>query len=441
MDSMGVNIIGFFTSQFGVAELARRLAEMMRLAKIPHVCNDIPRSFAKYNGDIPNLSNICPYHINIVCAQWYDITDIMHVFGPDIFTDRYNIGIWSWETDVFPIADAGRYIYLYDEIWTTSIYTKKSIVSSIDRPVEVIHFPISHPILGRYPLPDRFVVLFIFSYLSEDDRKNPTMVVEAFTRAFGHDNDVLLVLKSNGSERVPDKTAKLTNAISGYDNILHIRDNLTNSEKWNLLNTCDVYLSLHMSEGLGFTCLEAMSIGKPVIATGYTGNMEYMNNDNSIPIPYTIVDIETGIPPYGGYGRWALPSIDTAIEQLRRLRQDKELRLDIGNKARQYIDTNWSLAVCTDLMKKVLFDSLIRLVNKPRREFRALYGIQGKYMDVSHHISHMITNHGISIPAFNHNSIFGDPLPSIAKHLRVEHILLKEPLILEENSGIEYKWT
>ena len=43
---------------------------------------------------------------------------------------------------------------------------------------------------------------------------------------------------------------------------------------------------------------EAMTHGKPVIATGYSGNLEFMNDDVGYLVPYKLTPIPDGIDPY-----------------------------------------------------------------------------------------------------------------------------------------------
>ena len=47
----------------------------------------------------------------------------------------------------------------------------------------------------------------------------------------------------------------------------------------------DCYVSLHRSEGFGLTIAEAMALGKPAIATAYSGNLEFMTAENSYLCP------------------------------------------------------------------------------------------------------------------------------------------------------------
>lgn len=432
--SIGVNIIGLFKLQCGLSEMARRVVKMMEYAQIPYVCGDLGIMHPPYHGELPEMSEVFPYPITIICTVWLHTDLVLSRFGNSIF-DKYTIGIWCWETDKFPHVEQ-RVISLYDEIWTISEYCKEIIQRHIDLPINVIQFPIIPEVTGKYPLPNKFVFLFVFSYGSTIERKNPLYTIGIFREAFGDRDDVLLVLKSTCHDILPNQGEKLLKAIEGCNNILYITDNLSNEERWNILNTCNVYISLHSSEGLGFTGLEAMSLGKPVIATGFSGNMEYMNDSNSIPIPYSMVPVPPECTWYNSEGTWALADRQASINALTRVVSDEIYTRSIGDNAKQYISYHWSLESCTEKMKRIIFNSIIRYSN--RDKFSAFYGIPGNYRDVTHIVSNMIVSNRICIPSIPYNDIFGDHIPYKEKHLIIRHNKLSNELILTENTPIDY---
>ena len=103
-----------------------------------------------------------------------------------------------------------------------------------------------------------------------------------------------------------------------------------------LMAAVDIVLSLHRSEGFGLVPAEAMQLGKPVVATGWSGNMDFMNAGNSAPVAYDMVPVQD---PYDGAfisdGQlWAEASVDDAADWLRRLANDTDLRRRMGDTAR-----------------------------------------------------------------------------------------------------------
>ena len=84
----------------------------------------------------------------------------------------------------------------------------------------------------------------------------------------------------------------------------------------------DVYVSLHHSEGFGYTLAEAMLLGVPAVATGYSGNLDFMTDHNSHLVAWREVPITRRDGPFESGTVWAEPDIDHAVEILRGIRQD-----------------------------------------------------------------------------------------------------------------------
>ena len=133
----------------------------------------------------------------------------------------------------------------------------------------------------RLDLPPGFLFLFVFDFFSILERKNPLGLIDAFTRAFRPDEGPTLVIKTiNGERRLTD-LERLRAAAAGRRDILIVDEYYSAEQKNALMGLCDCYVSLHRSEGLGLTMAEAMALGKPVIATGYSGNLDFMTPENS----------------------------------------------------------------------------------------------------------------------------------------------------------------
>lgn len=99
--------------------------------------------------------------------------------------------------------------------------------------------------------------------------------------------------------------------------VIIIADLLTRSEFMTLLNNIDAYVSLHRGEGLGLGMLEALTLGKPVIATNYGGNTEFMSNELAFPVNYKLVESDDEYLPYINVKQWAEPDIDDAVDKMR----------------------------------------------------------------------------------------------------------------------------
>ncbi len=171
---------------------------------------------------------------------------------------------------------------------------------------------------------DKFLFLFSFDYLSVFKRKNPLAVIEAFTRAFGSGERVGLIIKCINHDRDPAAHAELRAAASAHPEIEVIDRYLDPLDNSSLAALCDCYVSLHRAEGFGFGPAEAMWLGKPVIATGYSGNLDFMTPENSLLVDYRLVPIGAGADPYPADAQWADPDIQHAASLMRGLFDDPE---------------------------------------------------------------------------------------------------------------------
>lgn len=166
-------------------------------------------------------------------------------------------------------------------------------------------------------MPDRPYLLYMFDYFSVFERKNPVGLVEAFTAAFADGQGPELVIKSVNGERFRSQREQLLSACRGRSDIHLVEDYLDADVVGSLITHCAAYVSLHRAEGLGLTMSEAMSAGRPVIATGYSGNLDFMNDENSLLVGYEPVEIPASARPYGPPTRWAEPDLAEAARHLR----------------------------------------------------------------------------------------------------------------------------
>ena len=103
-----------------------------------------------------------------------------------------------------------------------------------------------------------------------------------------------------------------------------------------LMQECLAYVSLHRSEGFGFTLAEAMVRGKPVIATAYSGNLDFMADDTALLVPWTPRRVGKWNEPYPAGATWAEPDLEAAAAHLRWVVEHPDLAQAMGERARRH---------------------------------------------------------------------------------------------------------
>jgi glycosyltransferase involved in cell wall biosynthesis len=237
---------------------------------------------------------------------------------------------------------------LVDEIWTYTRFVAESISRVAPVPVIPVPIPVTAPEPGGATVdlgvPDGFRFLFAFDFLSTPARKNPEGVIEAFTRAFGPGEGPQLVIKTLHGDLRPRALDRLRWLAEGRPDV-HIVDlSLTNAERDALMAGCDCYVSLHRAEGFGLTLAEAMAIGKPVIATGYSGNLDFMTPMNSYLVEYDMTLVGPEGEHYPAEGTWADPRLDHAAALMRRVVEQPDEARTKGERARSDIAAQLSPA-------------------------------------------------------------------------------------------------
>jgi glycosyltransferase involved in cell wall biosynthesis len=250
--------------------------------------------------------------------------------------------VWAWEVERFPALFSSA-AGLVDEVWTCSGHSARAIRAAVDVPVPTVPLPVvERPVPRRsrrdLGVPgDGFTFLLCFDFFSVAERKNPAGLVEAFTRAFRPGEGPRLVIKSiNGGAALPE-LERLRLAVADRADITVIDRYLDPGDHRALIAACDAYVSLHRAEGFGYTMAEAMLAGKPVVATGYSGNLEFMDERNSYLVGHGMVAIPPGCDPYPPGSLWAEPDLDEAAALMRRVVDDPAGARAVAERARHDI--------------------------------------------------------------------------------------------------------
>ncbi len=339
----GVTVVGYLTAELGIGESARRMVDALAAAGVPHAERPIDLHLASRHAAAPVVPDGPVYDTTLFCVN-ADLTPAVAATVPELVRRSYRVGMWYWEVEEFPVSQHGGFAAV-DEVWVATDFVHRAIAPHSPVPVRTLTPPL--PQRGPEPrltkadlgLPDRPVFLFSFDYLSTAERKNPVGLVDAFERAFEPDEGPVLVIKSiNADKRVADAERLRLRAASRPD-VLLLEDYLDADARDALVARCDCYVSLHRSEGLGLTMAEAMAWGKPVIATAYSGNLQFMTEENSFLVPWSPVAIPADAPPYPQGAVWADPDLDAAAAFMRLVVDSPDVAAARGARAAQDIAT------------------------------------------------------------------------------------------------------
>jgi glycosyltransferase involved in cell wall biosynthesis len=150
-------------------------------------------------------------------------------------------------------------------------------------------------------------------------------------------------------------------AAADRSDVVVIDEHLSRPDQMAMHAAADCLVSLHRSEGLGLHCAEAMWLGKPVIATRYSGNLDFMDDGNSLLVDASMVPVLHGEGVYPPTARWADPDLDQAAAHMRAIVADADLRTRLGLAARERMRQQPALATTGGLMR-----ALAGLAYEPR---------------------------------------------------------------------------
>ena len=357
----GVNLVGYFRAVKGISEAARSSALALANAGIPYTVND-------YEFGIPAEQQVDSLPHSPHGAGFKFNTNLIHINPPQLpflwnsfaqgdLTARYNIGVWYWELPELPDEWLPAFS-LVDEVWAATQFVYDSVSAKSSVPVIKIP-PCIHPIYDQqlkrtdFDLPaDRFLFMCAYDVLSTQARKNPLGAVNAFKKAFPKNNlSVGLVIKVNNASENPHEVRQLNEHIAGYQNCYIIEDIFDKAKFNSLLNVVDAYVSLHRSEGFGLIPAEAMSFGKPVIMTRWSGNLDFMTANNSCGVDYKLIPVGEQAGPYLPGQFWADPDINHAAFLMQKLVTDRSYYAEISYHAKKTIQKDFSLDRIGQLIK------------------------------------------------------------------------------------------
>jgi glycosyltransferase involved in cell wall biosynthesis len=355
LDDNGLNLVGYLTRASSLGDVARRLGDAVSQAEIAHTTIATQRTASPVQEGVA-VDNRAEF-TNTLCVVTADQFPFLAADFPEVFAaTKRMIGYWFWELEHVPLH-MRQAISLVDEIWAGSRFVTDAFAAISPVPVRHVPIPIAEPQRSQrtFDLPtNRPILITVFDHLSVTERKNPLGVIDAFCRAFAPNEGPLLIIKTmNGHQRWANHQRVLA-AADGRDDIRVWDETLSRSDQMALVAAADCMVSLHRSEGLGLHLAEAMWLGTPTIATRYSGNLDFMSDDNSLLIDYELVNVERGEGVYPPTATWADPDLDRAAAAMRRVAGDAELRTRLATAGRRTMEHQPTLAETGRLIGQLL---------------------------------------------------------------------------------------
>lgn len=354
-EMVDIQLIGPFTRALGVGQSCRRLADALQTTRYR-------LRFCDFTLDHPNqpitqklpLSPAGRARINIVHLNLDEFPDVV-AYWPDVFSESYNV-IFPYLEIAPPAPPQLLALRMVNETWAASqfivealsCFSKTFFVGShCDDLQKIGHGRARSLAYGDIPATD-FIFLTAGDALSGAFRKNFLGTAQAFREAFPENCKVRLIIKTHSIDKIasaPEKAVwrALQQLTEEDPRITIINHHLSTSVHSALIEGADAFISMHRSEGLGYHILEAMQLETPVVATAYSGNADFCNDQTTFLVPHRLVPV-----PGGHYVRvsagqtWAEPDINSAAQQLRSIYYDRARREAVTSAAKKHVMANFS---------------------------------------------------------------------------------------------------
>jgi glycosyltransferase involved in cell wall biosynthesis len=318
----GVNMLSHFCNPSGIQQAALWAKAALERAGLRTSCRDVPVPRHVVPSDREQWLGLEIFPITILTQAATPYFESGYERSGLLPRENgYRIAYWNWELETVPdewVEVAG----LVDEIWSPTQFVADAM--SARMPCPVYHIlpgvevgPVEKVTRSSLNIPeDHFVFLFMFDLHSQVHRKNPGAVFRAFQEAFREDDKATLVIKTTGGD-IHSADLELVRKTIGGPNVILLDKLMSRAQAYGLIAMADCFVSLHRSEGFGLGLAEAMLMAKPVIATGYSGNLDFMNRNNSLLVDYELVEIMEDRPIYTRGNFWAEPCTQQAVSYMR----------------------------------------------------------------------------------------------------------------------------
>jgi glycosyltransferase involved in cell wall biosynthesis len=348
---LGVNLVGPVTYLNGLGVSSRGYMRALAAAGIK--LNVVPwrwgfEDLKEMRLEMPSvpLQQTSIVHLNMdLLVRGSPTTDPLKEI---LAKERRTIGIFYWELAAIP-PEWFPVIQAFDEIWCASSFMHNSISAVSAKPVRLLRPALTaseraNPVLRRdLGLPQgRFSFFYTADFSAVVDRKNPKALLDAYLSEFSETEGACCIIKVNYSQSRDPTARKILDAAKARPDVVFVDTMLDEAEMAGLYGAIDCYVSPHRSEGLGLTVIEAMMLGKPVIATPYGGVSDFVSPASAYPLEYSLVEVPPDCWPYPPGYIWADPSIASLRTAMRRVFERRDEARERGRSGRALVEKLFS---------------------------------------------------------------------------------------------------
>ena len=366
-----ISLVGHPFAPIGMGENIRCAHRAWRAAYVPAKIVDVyqlKKSDADLSGEFePHISRRLAAEVQIFHVNGDEVAQAISQLRSRTDSRGLRIICPAWELSRYPDVWA-RELDQFDEVWAQSRFTFESLSKAAKVPV--VHMPEGSEVrvssfLGRryFAIPEtNFAFLFFFNFSSYIERKNPEAALLALEHFIKRRASaaVTFVMKVSGVPTRPEVRAAFDERLAALkDRVILIDREMTDNETKNLIRCCDAFVSLHRSEGYGHGLSEAMILGKPVIATAYSGNMDFMTGDNALLVDHTLIPVPKEAYPHWENQVWADPDVKQASQHMEAIYDDPDLCRRLGARASLSIRRDFSY-VATGVRYRSRVEELVR---------------------------------------------------------------------------------
>ena len=350
--------------------------------------------------------------------------------------EQYSITRTMLEVSRIPLSWVYRFNRL-NEIWIPNHFCFDLFRKSGVSPEKM--FVISSPVDLKIPDPDslyrletnkKFVLLSLFNYNARY-RKGLDVLLKAYIETFKSNDDICLVLKTNTTLTTIKNEFNLPEEIP---EVRVLNEVLTEKELYSLYRRADCFILPSRGEGIGRPLLAVMQVGTPIITTGWGGQCEFLNSQNSYLIKFKLVDIESDhylrYPGFFG-SQWAEPDIEDLKANLLTLYQRYADALIKASRAR--VDAvKWNVEKTSQSIMDRLnhrLPSFFKLAEKPNLFERLfpLYYPRLQHSDDVFTLSQQDFNKKIkSVAVYGASAVRGRVVDFLHRIMRIPDIVLIE---------------